>query len=167
MALSDLDDACQVRLFAADPPLQEVTWKRLASAMDKLFAQFQREEMVSHWGFELLGGGSVILTGWRAATPLSGCRQDRLGRLLLAYEQEGQLLLNALGMVVEVRDRSGWSPPRLYQRAQLRALALSGDLDGQSLWWDLQADTLGDWRHSGRKPLVETPLGARILHNAG
>jgi hypothetical protein len=157
MALDHLADTAEILLVPADPPLDAARWGRLEGALGKLFAQFAREGRTSAWGVELVAGGAIVAIAWEGSGQLSGCGRDTLTRLLLAQEVDGQRLIGAPPLVVEVAGAA-----RCCDRASLRALAASGAVGATTPAYDLRVADLGSWRVRGRRPLAETAAGRLI-----
>ncbi|MBA3707578.1 MAG: hypothetical protein H0W83_02015 [Planctomycetes bacterium] len=151
MTLDDLDDACAVRLFPADPSFDRESWSELSAGLSKLFAQFEREGRISAWSCDLVAGGAVVLLAWSSTADLSGCSHDKVARLLATHEERsGRRLLTASPIVVEVAGRA-----RCVDRAALRSLCAQGEVGPATATWDLRVATLGAWRSGGRRPLSE------------
>jgi hypothetical protein len=157
-ALSDLPPNARVVLRPIHPPLAVDAAAALVQAIDKLFAQFTREDRVSAHAVEVLADGAVLAVAFVDGAPLSGCSHDKLGQVLAAHEaRTGAKLLDAPPIIVEVDGR-----PACVDRAGLKALVAAGRVSRDTIHWDLRVDTVGAWRDLGRRPARETWLAPLI-----
>ena len=161
-ALSELPPTARLVLRPIHPPLTHDAAVVLVQAIDKLFAQFTREDRISTHAAEVLADGAVLAVAFVDDSPLSGCSHDKLAQVLTAHEtRTGSKLLDAPPIMIEVDGR-----PTCVDRIGLRALIAAGRVDANTMHWDLRADTVGAWRDSGRRPARETwlaPLIERFL----
>ena len=161
-ALSELPPTAHLVLRPIHPPLTHDAAVALIQAIDKLFAQFTREDRISTHAAEVLADGAVLAVAFVDDSPLSGCSHDKLAQVLTAHESRtGSKLLDAPPIMIEVDGR-----PTCVDRVGLRALVEAGHVDANTMHWDLRADTVGAWRDSGRRPARDTwlaPLIERFL----
>lgn len=161
-ALSELPPTARLVLRPIHPPLAPEAATALIQAIDKLFAQFTREDRISSHAAEVLADGAVLAIAFVDDTPLSGCSHDKLAQVLTAHEaRTGSKLLDAPPIMIEVDGR-----PTCVDRVGLRALIAAGRVDANTIHWDLRADSVGAWREHGRRPARETwlaPLIERVL----
>lgn len=147
-ALSDLPPSARLVLRPIHPPLAPDAAAALVQAIDKLFAQFTREDRVSTHAVEVLADGAVLAVAFVDGTPLSGCSHDKLAQVLKAHEERtGAKLLDAPPIMVEVDGK-----PTSVDRAGLKALVAAGRVTRDSTHWDLRVDTIGAWQERGRVP---------------
>jgi hypothetical protein len=157
MPLADLPDDAHLRVVASDPPLDPATGAALVAALDKLFAQFQREGRVAAWALELQADGALLVLAWTSA-PISGCSHDKVGGVLAAFSaRDGRRLLDAPPIVAATADGV-----RCLDRAGLRALIAAGAVTAASRVWLRSATTLGQWRREAGRPLGQSPLAALV-----
>ena len=164
-ALAALPDTAAVRIIAADPAFvaDAPDWQKLATGMDKLFAQFQREDRVETWAISLDAGGAVVVLAWTgaggpAAGPLSGCSHDRIAKLLLVHQEQGQRrLLDAPPFVIVSADGRA----RACDRAELRRLFSNGQVSTATPHYDLGITDLATWRR-GPRGLGDGPFAATL-----
>lgn len=157
MLLADLPDQAHLRVIASDPALTAEMGAHLATAIDKLFHQFQREGRVVAWASEIQAEGALLVLAWTEA-PLSGCSHDKIGGLLAACStRSGCRLLDAPPIVVATG-----AGVRCTDRAGLRALVAAGAVDADSAVWLRSASTLGQWRREGGRRLGESPLAGAM-----
>ena len=150
MGLMDLPVDSALRLFPISPACDVATAQRVQTALAKLFEQFAREARITAWGSGLLASGAVLAVAWQAHETLSGCSHDRLGRLLLHFEDEQRRILNAPPLVIEPNPRpadGSWACLEeatvvCCDRLALRQLLAEGRFGGASLVWNLQVVTL-------------------------
>jgi hypothetical protein len=146
--LSDLPPTAHLVLRPIHPPLAPDAATALVQAIDKLFAQFTREDRVSVHAVEVLADGAVLAVAFVDSTPLSGCSHDKLAQVLKAHEERtGAKLLDAPPIMVEVGGK-----PTCIDRAGLKALIADGRVTKASIHWDLRVDTIGAWQERGRVP---------------
>jgi len=160
VALATLPDTAAVRIIAADPAFtaNDPTWDRLATGLDKLFVQFQRESRVDQWAFALDADGAVIVLAWIGPGPLSGCSHDRIAKLLLAHQDPGQRrLLDAPPFVVAPANGHA----RACDRAELRRLFSTGAVTAATPHYDLAITDLATWRR-GPRTLGDGPFAATL-----
>jgi hypothetical protein len=156
--LADLPDDAATRIIAADPAFTPDAWAELATGLDKLFAQFAREDRVRTWACDLAAGGAVAVLAWTGPGPLSGCSHDRIARLLLAHQDRHQRrLLDAPPVVVVPADGRA----RACDRAGLRALVAAGQVSAATPAYDLATTDLATWRR-GPRPLGAGPFAATL-----
>lgn len=147
-ALSDLPPTARLVLRPIHPPLAPEAATALVQAIDKLFAQFTREDRVSAHAVEVLADGAVLAVAFVDGTPLSGCSHDKLAQVLAAHEaRTGAKLLDAPPIMVEVDGK-----PTSVDRSGLKALVAAGRVTSASTHWDLRVDTIGAWQERGRIP---------------
>jgi hypothetical protein len=147
-ALSDLPSSARLVLRPIHPPLAADAATALVQAIDKLFAQFAREDRVSAHAVEVLADGAVLAVAFVDGTPLSGCSHDKLAQVLAAHEMRtGTKLLDAPPILIEVDGK-----PTSVDRSGLKALVVAGRVTGDTTHWDLRVDTVGAWRERGRVP---------------
>ena len=161
-ALSELPPSAHLALRPIHPPLAPEAAAALVQAIDKLFAQFIREDRISTHAVEVLANGAVLAVAFVDGTPLSGCSHDKLGQILATHEtRSGCKILDAPPIMVEVDGR-----PTCVDRVGLKALVAANRVDANSIHWDLGADSVGAWRDNGRRPARDTwlaPLIERFL----
>ncbi|MBA3700223.1 MAG: hypothetical protein H0W78_15355 [Planctomycetes bacterium] len=161
-ALSELPPSAHLVLRPIHPPLAPDAAAALVQAIDKLFAQFTREDRISTHAVEVLADGAVLAVAFVDDSPLSGCSHDKLGQILAAHEaRTGSKLLDAPPIMVKVDGR-----PTCVDRLGLKALIAAGQVDANTIHWDLRADSVGAWQELGRRPARETwlaPLIERFL----
>ncbi len=157
-ALSDLPPSAHLVLRPIHPPLAAEAAGALVQSIDKLFAQFTREDRISTHAVEVLAEGAVLAVAFVDDTPLSGCSHDKLAQVLAAHESRtGSGLLAAPPILIEIDGR-----PTAVDRSGLRALIAAGRAGGDTIHWDLRLDTLGAWRERGRRPAKDTWLAALL-----
>ena len=157
-ALSDLPPSAHLVLRPIHPPLAPEAASALVQSIDKLFAQFTREDRISANAVEVLADGAVLAVAFVDDTPLSGCSHDKLAQVLAAHEtRTGSTLLAAPPIMIEIDGR-----PTCVDRGGLRALIAAGRAGPETLHWDLRVDTLGAWRDHGRRPAKDTWLAALL-----
>ena len=160
--MSDLPPAARLVLRPIHPPLAPEAAAALVQAIDKLFAQFTREDRISTHAVEVLADGAVLAVAFVDDTPLSGCSHDKLAQVLSAYEtRTGSKLLAAPPIMIAVDGQ-----PTCVDRAGLKALVVAGRVTSDAIHWDLRVDTIGAWLERGRRPARETwlaPLIERFL----
>ena len=153
--LAALPAEARVRILAADPPLAPAAGMALREAFDRLLAQFVREGRCARAATGIEGGGCFVVIAWEGPE-LSGCSHDKLSQVAAQHEtRSGSRLLDAPPIALG-------EPPRLVDRAGLRALAAAGGCAADTPWWDLRSETLGAWR-AGPRPLASSPFA----HAAG
>jgi hypothetical protein len=156
--LSELPPTARLVLRPIHPPLTPEAAVALIQAIDKLFAQFTREDRISTHAAEVLADGAVLAVAFVDDTPLSGCSHDKLAQVLTAHEtRTGSKLLDAPPIMVEVDGQ-----PTCVDRVGLRALIAAGRVDANTMHWDLRADSVGAWRGNGRRPARDTWLAPLI-----
>jgi len=156
--LSELPPSARLVLRPIDPPLAPDAATALVQAIDKLFAQFTREDRISTHAVEVLANGAVLAVAFVDDSPLSGCSHDKLGQVLTAHEaRTGSKLLDAPPIMVEVDGR-----PTCVDRAGLKALVAANLVDANSIHWDLRCDMVGTWHQQGRRPARDTWLAPLI-----
>lgn len=156
--LSELPLTAHLVLRPIHPPLTPESANSLIQAIDKLFAQFTREDRISTHAAEVLADGAVLAVAFVDDTPLSGCSHDKLGQVLVAHEtRTGSKLLDAPPIMVEVDGR-----PTCVDRVGLKTLVAAGRVDANTMHWDLRADSIGAWREHGRQPARDTWLAPLI-----
>lgn len=157
-ALSDLPPNARLVLRPIHPPLTPDAAAALVQAIDKLFAQFTREDRVSAHAVEVLANGAVLAVAFVDDTPLSGCSHDKLAQVLAAHEaRTGAKVLDAPPIMVEVDGT-----PTCVDRAGLKALVAAGRVSADTTHWDLRVDTIGAWRERGRVPARSSWLAPLI-----
>lgn len=153
MPLVDLPDESHLRVIASMPAVDPVAGAELQAAIDKLFAQFQREGRVVTWASELQAEGALLVLAWTTA-PISGCSHDKLGGVVSVFaERGGRRMLDAPPMVVATR-----AGVRCTDRAGLRSLLAERLVDGESAVWLRSATSLGEWRRDAGQRLADSPL---------
>ena len=156
--LSELPPSARLVLRPIYPPLTPEAAAALVQAIDKLFAQFIREDRISAHAVEILADGAVLAVAFTDDTPLSGCSHDKLGQILATHEaRTGSKLLDAPPIMVEVDGK-----PTCVDRVGLKALVAANRVDANSIHWDLRNDTVGAWRQQGRRPARDTWLAPLI-----
>lgn len=156
--LSELPPTARLVLRPIHPPLAPEAATALVQAIDKLFAQFTREDRISTHAAEVLAEGAVLAVAFVDDTPLSGCSHDKLAQVLTAHEtRTGSKLLDAPPIMVEVDGR-----PTCVDRVGLKALVAAGRVDANTVHWDLRADSIGAWREHGCRPARDTWLAPLI-----
>lgn len=147
-ALSDLPPSARLALRPIHPPLTPDAANALVQAIDKLFAQFGRENRIAEHAVEVWADGAVLAIGFMDHGQLSGCSHDKLAQVLAAHEaRTGAKLLDAPPIMVEVDGK-----PISVDRAGLKALVAAGRVTRDSTHWDLRVDTIGAWQERGRVP---------------
>jgi hypothetical protein len=157
--LADLSDQARIRLFPADPPLDDAGTQALRAMFDKLFAQFAKEGRVKNWAVDTDAGGVVLIVAHDGGDDdLSGCSKDKIAKALLHAEKAGfNRFLSAPPIVIEADGRA-----RCCDRAGLRKLMGDGSINQDSVLWNLRAETLGDWRHGNRVKLRDSWLAQLV-----
>jgi len=127
-----LPDTAAVRVLTCDPPLTEPA--PLVQALDKLFAQFQREGRCTAWDIIVAVDGHAVVVAWDGPPTLSGCSHDKVNGVLNAFAPQALT-----------------SPPilvagRLWMRGALKQAVAAGTVTAATPWWDVRADRLGAWR---------------------
>jgi hypothetical protein len=166
--IDSLPDQARLRVYPLETALDAAGVATLRGGIDKLFRHFRGEGAVGEAAVAIEGGGRLLLLAWVDGTVecLSGCRKDKLARLLRKLESDlAQNLLDTPPLVLEVEGLI-----TCCSRAQLRELVVAGRVDGRSMMWDSRLESLGEWRRSARKPIadswlaqiVERMVGARL-----
>jgi len=157
MRVADLPDQSQLRVFASMPAFDSSAAVELQAAIDKLFAQFQREQRVVAWASEVQAAGTVLVVAW-TTDPISGCSHDKLGSVVSLFAERGaRRMLDAPPIVVATRDGV-----RCTDRAGLRQWLAEGLVDAASAVWLRSATTLGEWRRTAGQRLNDSPLAALL-----
>lgn len=148
-----LGDDARCRILTPDPGLTPAAAAALVAGLDKLFAQFAREDRLAAWSCTVEHDGAAVVLAWSPEAPLSGCSHDKLNRLFATHEERGgACLLTPPPICVQVDGR--W---RCLDRIGLRRLATA---DTPML--DHRLERLGDWRSRGLTT-VGASWAARLL----
>ena len=126
-----LPDTALVRILTCEPPVAEAS--ALVAALDKLFAQFVRENRCSAWTVTVEVTGRAVVLAWEGG-PLSGCSHDKINGVMGAFAPQALI-----------------SPPILIEgaclmRGDLKRRLGAGEVGPTTPWWDVRVTTLGDWR---------------------
>ena len=103
--LNDMNDAAQIVVYPLEPALSADQASQLEKSIQKLFIQFEREEAAGPGLAQCCEDGHVLLVIYEesAQEGLSGCRKDKLAKLLLHFEEKHQVgIINAPPMLVKV-----------------------------------------------------------------
>ena len=160
MGIEDLPDDAVLRVCPCDPPLDATAAADLCTAIDKLLTQFVREGSVQAAACTSAANGAVVLIAWQeSGEPLSGCRKDKLEKVLAAHERDGRQLL-AAPPVVLARDGAA----SCHSLGAVKSLAAVGAINADTLVWDTTLQRLGDWRERGETSVAALPwLARRVL----
>jgi hypothetical protein len=132
-----LPDDAHCRILTPHPATDPA---ELLAGLDKLFAQFVREDRLQAWACTAEHAGAALVLAWSPGRPLSGCSHDRINRLLVHHEERtGSLLLAPPPICIQVDG--AW---RCVDRQGLRAVA-----DASTPLLDSRLERLGDWRARG------------------
>lgn len=136
-SLEALPDDARCRILCPHPACAPA---ELLTGLDKLFAQFAREDRLSAWACASQHADAALVLTWTPGAPLSGCSHDRINRLLVHHEERtGCQLLAPPPICIQVDG--AW---RCVDRRGLRTAAtLSTPL------LDTRLERLGDWRSRG------------------
>ena len=146
-----------VRVLTIDPALPAAAAPDLISALEKLFAQFTREDRCHAHAITVEADGRALVIAWEGA-PLSGCSHDKINQVLSAHEgRTGCSLLAAPPLLVAVAGT-----PQALMRGGLRRLIQDGQVGPDSASWDVRATTLGAWRDSAGKPFAGSAVAALL-----
>lgn len=138
--MSRLGDLARCRILTPDPPLSASEAEQLVGALDKLFAQFAREDRLTHWSCSAEHGGAAIVLAWEPDAALSGCSHDKLNRLFANHEERtGRQILAPPPFCVQLGG--AW---RCLDRSGLRAQAVAA-----TPFIDARVGSLGEWRARG------------------
>lgn len=149
-----LPDTAQLRVLAADPILVPPAAQALVHALELLFVQFVREGRCAAGAISVERDGRFAVIAWDGPA-LSGCSHDKIAQVAAAHEgRHGVRLLDTPPIAVG-------DPPRLVDRAGLKALVAAGDVSAASPWWDLRSATLGAWR-KGPSTLADSPFARAV-----
>lgn len=142
-ALTDLPDDAGLLCWPAEPALQPEAAAALVTAIDKLCQQFEREQRLSTWAVEVVEDGRFVLLAWQGVGEgMSGCRKDKLAKILALHaERSGSRLLDVPPIWVAPAGR-----PQGFAPAALRPLVAAGEVDAQTPAWNTMANDLGSWR---------------------
>jgi hypothetical protein len=147
--------AAQVRVFAAEPALSATSASALCTALERLLAQFVREGRCASGQATAEAGGRFVVVTWEGSA-LSGCSHDKLAQVVTRYASEAaSAILDAPPIAIGI-------PPRLTDRAGLRAELAAGTAERMIPVWPRWAATLGEWQ-AGPVPLAESPF-ARLVN---
>ena len=148
MPLNHLPGDCLLRVVTSFPLLSYGAADALVAALEKLFVQFQAEGRCADYGLEVAGDGAFVLMAW-VGPVLSGCSHDKIGKVLALHEGRSSVRLLAPPPIVAEVD----GKPAHFTHATFKAAAVEGSIAEETPMWDTLADTLGAWRHSGKRPL--------------
>ena len=126
-----LPDTAHVRVLTSEPPVAEPT--SLIAALDKLFAQFVREDRCSAWTVTVEVGGRAVVLAWEGA-PLSGCSHDKINGVVGAFAPQA---LNSPPILIE---------GACLMRGDLKRRMSAGEVSSTTPWWDVRVTTVADWR---------------------
>lgn len=146
--------AAAIRVFAAEPALSATSAAALCSALERLLAQFMREGRCTSGQATVDADGRFVVVAWDGPA-LSGCSHDKLAQVVTRYASEAACaILDAPPIAIGI-------PPRLTDRAGLRAELAAGTAERLTPVWPRWALTLGEWQ-AGPVPLAASPF-ARLL----
>jgi len=146
-----LPDHARCRIVLSDPALPD---DQLASALDKLFTQFAREQRCDAWSCTRELDGAVLVLAWTPDVSLSGCSHDKINGVLAAHERGFHRLLAPPPLCIQIEGR--W---RCVDRRELRRLAT-----GTTGLIDHRIEQLGAWRSRG-VTTVGASWAAGLLNN--
>lgn len=149
--IATLPDDAVVRIWPCLPAVTPDVAAAACAAIDKLLLQFVREGAVAAAGSGWMHDYRALVVAWQApGAPLSGCRQDKLSKVLAhVSEVLGRDVRDAPPFVVAVGDQ-----PTALDHAAFRAGVAEGVVTETTLAWNLQAADLGTWRHHGVAPIA-------------
>ncbi|MDA3960087.1 MAG: hypothetical protein PF961_04815 [Planctomycetota bacterium] len=158
--LSDLPDDALLRVVPCHPALNDEAATAASGAITKLLTQFVREGAVQAAGCEAVHNGGFLLIAWQPTeTPLSGCRQDKLSKVLQDHEQRsGSSLLCPPPIIL---DQAG--DPRCGTQGSLRSQVAVGAVSPDSLAYDHLVKQVGEWRRGMPRPIRDIPWLAKAV----
>ena len=152
--LQALSDAARLRAVPCHPHLDAGALDAAVTAVDKLLTQFVREGAVGAGGCTGACEGGFLLIAWdETAGPLSGCRLDKIDKVLADQERRsGSDLLVPPPICLHREGR-----PHCVTHAGLRALVAAGEVDRDSRAYDHLVTSLGAWRAGMPRPVADIP----------
>jgi len=143
--MPELPDDARCRILIADPDFGDPA--QLIAGLDKLFAQFAREQRLVGWDIHSAHDGAALVLAWTPDAPLSGCSHDKLNGVVALHEtRTGCRILTAPPL--RIRVGGCW---RCVDRAGLRAMA-----DRSTPLIDHHLERVGDWRRHGLTTVGES-----------
>lgn len=163
--LEDLPDTSRVWIFAADrrPTAEEAEHlvDRMAEFVERWAAHRQQLRAALDWRH----GRFLLIAVDESRTGASGCSIDALVNHLAELEDRLDLSLVDVSPVW-YRDPGRDGEIRCVSRPEFRRLGAEGDVDADTVVFDLTVDRLGDLREGAwERPARET-WHARLLANA-
>jgi len=154
-SLDQLPDTSPIRIVTACPALGDAAREALVADLADLFARFVAEDKIERFAVEADADGALFPIAWsERGEPLSGCRKDRVNRLLANHETASGAAL-VVPPIAAVADSDG---VRALDLAGLKAAVLAGEVGGDTPMWNLVPEDLGSWRSRPRLPLRDHPL---------
>lgn len=153
-----LPDDASCRIIAAHPRLDEAAAGALVAALDRLFAQFAREDRLERWSCSAECDGAVVVLAWTPGRALSGCSYDKIAGVLARHEGLSNSALLAPPPIC-IRLDGGWT---CVDRAGLRARATPA-----TPLLDVRIGRLGDWRSRGSTTVGASWASGLLVRPAG
>jgi hypothetical protein len=143
ISFDKLPDDARVWVFGANRPLDARESARLLGMMDAFIDDWAAHGVPVVGARELRYDQFLMVGADERATGVSGCSTDSLFHTLGAAEQALGVSLRDAGLVFW-RDRDG--TVRSATRAEFRAIAAAGEVDGDTVVFDNTAATAGNIR---------------------
>lgn len=146
MTVIELSDQAVVKVYPIEPGLDKEQAEQLEGRLQKLLTQFKREGSAGAGAASCIEDGHILVIAWEPGSePLSGCRHDKIARLLLQFEEQaGVAILNAPPLLVQVDGQ--W---QAHTRGELKAQVVAGRIGLDNLACNTRCEDLGQWRRTG------------------
>ena len=141
--LRGLPDSANLWIYAADRDLNDLEEKRVAEILQGFCSSWQSHGRPVDSAADVLGGRFALIAGRISDGQISGCGIDAsVHALTKAASEMGFDWLPAL--LVHYRDEHGVI--RSVSRSDFRSLVCDGDVDADTMVFDLSIRTLGQLR---------------------
>ena len=152
--LTALPTDAAVRVVFCPPVMDAMASAELASAVDKLFAQFEREGSVTTYALEMQAADRFLVLAWcEPSQLLSGCRKDKLAKVLTLHGERHGCDLLVPPPILLATDAG----PKPVTQGALRSQVSVGAAGLDSLAWNHLAQQLGEWNQGQPQPIAEIP----------
>lgn len=158
MTLADLPDEALCRIHPVEPLPDAADAAIMCASLDKLLQQFEREEAVGAAASTYDPDGFLVIAYVPVAAPLSGCRGDKLQKVLRHLEQ--RCACQILDVPPFALKLAGVR--RLLTRAELRTGLRQERIHASDLVWNTVPGTLGAWRRAACEPLERSWLATLV-----
>lgn len=160
-ALDSLPDDARTWAFGIEPPLDTAPAARLLDRLGRFLETWTAHRQELRAGVDLRHGRFLFVAVDETRTGASGCSIDALLRELGELETELRVRITD---AAPVWFRDGEGTIHAVERAEFRRRAERGEVDAETIVYDLTLTRLGDVREG----LWEVPAGrawhARLLH---